>query len=179
MKMETLSKYLTIFLVFVSVIYFFNPDQIFSDTRPTTNIAFVILAIGSGLLWLERGNTTKSFLTDSFRLEDKYLEHGFIVNENGSTIYWTDQKGELVQAFDPFDPQSYTDQQMENIDGHDSDAENNQEWGVDISNSKSVSELVERGTERRRERLKAYQSINRRQRPYGRRENDNPNRSVW
>jgi len=106
-KMEVLSRYTTIFLIIVSVTYFFNPIQIFPDNRPMTNIAFIVMAIGSGLLCLERGSVAKSLLTHSFKLEDKYLEHGIVVDENGLTVYRTDQKGDLHQAFDPFDPASY------------------------------------------------------------------------
>ena len=58
------------------------------------------------------------------------------------------------------------------------DAKKGQEWYVDISGSKSVSDYVERSDERRKQ-LKADLDINRRLRPYGRRDIDNPNRSSW
>jgi len=55
---------------------------------------------------------------------------------------------------------------------------NSQEWYVDISGSKSVADYVERRVERRK-LLKADLGTNRRLRPYGRRNIDNPNRSSW
>jgi len=54
-----------------------------------------------------------------------------------------------------------------------------QEWHVDIAGSRSIRDMVKRSAERRKKTLIADISTNRRLRPYGRRENDNPNRSAW
>ncbi len=60
-----------------------------------------------------------------------------------------------------------------------SETKNSRDWVVDISATKSVSDFIERSAERRKLQMKPDIATNRRLRPYGRREIDNPNRSAW
>ena len=52
------------------------------------------------------------------------------------------------------------------------------QWSAEEIKTRAASMLTERGPERRAKKLKV-KSGERRKRPYGRRDSDNPNRSVW